>query len=263
MQAGTLLKPGAANPRLAKGGKTVYGARVGILMLETGFPRIPGDFGNLTTWPFPIIVRVVKGLTSHTATTENREQLIARCMEGATELVAQGADGISTSCGFLALVQDELAARCGVPVAASSLLQVPMVEALLPPGKRCGVITVSTRLLTKAHLVAAGASADTPLAGCENGTEFVDAFVTRHSTLDCVKAEADILRAGDELMARHPDVGAVVLECTNMIPFAPALQAYLRLPVYSAYTLLCWFQAGLAPRDFGHPSSTTLGFAER
>ena len=48
-------------PRIARGGKTLYGAPLGILMLEANFPRIPGDMGNGTTWPFPVLYRVVSG----------------------------------------------------------------------------------------------------------------------------------------------------------------------------------------------------------
>ena len=46
---------------IVKGGYTNYGQEVGILMLDTFFPRIPGDMGNATTWPFPVLYRVVKG----------------------------------------------------------------------------------------------------------------------------------------------------------------------------------------------------------
>ena len=73
--------------------------------------------------------------------------------------------------------------------------------------------------------------------------------------LDAAAAERDILDAGEALVSQHADIGAVVLECTNMVPFARALSDHLLLPVYSIYTLVTWFQAGLAPRDFGPPGS--------
>ena len=254
----------ASASRHAHGGKTIYGARVGILMLDTVLARIPGDIGNATTWPFPVLYKVVHAATPRRTYAEQEEWVIDAFVEAGQELVSDGADGLTTSCGFLSLFQDELAAKCGVPVAASSLMQVPFIERLLPPGKRVGVLTVSTRFLEERHLAAAGAAADTPLAGCENGSEFARVFTSDDRVeMDVAAAERDVLRAGDELMARHPEIGAVVLECTNLLPFAQALRERIDVPVYDAYSFVCWFHAGLAPRDFGHPGSAPLEFRER
>src|SRR5262249_34142519 len=157
------------------------------------------------------------------------------------------------TCGFLSLYQADLARHVGVPVATSSLMQVPFLQSVLPPGKRVGVITISARSLTPEHLAAAGVPADTPIVGTDGGREFSRAILGDEPTLDVAAAEQDILDAGDQLVARHPEVGAVVLECTNMTPYAAALRQHLRLPVYSIYSFVTWFHAGLAPRDFGPP----------
>ncbi len=69
--------------------------------------------------------------------------------------------------------------------------------------------------------------------------------------LDTALAEADILAAGRDLLARHPEVGAIVLECTNMPPYAAALRAELGLPVFDVYSLISWLHQGLRPRRFG------------
>src|SRR5258708_36261709 len=141
---------------MARGGKAIYGARVGILMLEARFPRIPGDMGNATTWPFPVLYKVVRGASPDRVVRRKAEGLLDDFLAAARELVADGADGITTNCGFLSLYQRELAAAVGVPVATSSLLQAPFIESLLPPGKRVGIITVSKANLTQAHLEAPG-----------------------------------------------------------------------------------------------------------
>src|SRR5580698_7496560 len=112
-------------PRIARGGKAVYGAPLGILMLEAKFPRIPGDMGNATTWPFPVLYRVVKGATPERVVLNGAAGLLEDFLAAASELVAQGAEAITTNCGFLSLFQKELADRVGVPVATSSLMQVP------------------------------------------------------------------------------------------------------------------------------------------
>src|ERR1700741_2140513 len=162
----------SSSSRIARGGKAIYGAPLGILMLEARFPRIPGDMGNGTTWPFPVLYRVVSGATPEKVVLKGAAGLLPDFIDAAKELVQLGAEAITTNCGFLSLFQREIAAAVGVPVATSSLMQVPWVQATLPPGRRVGVVTVSGSSLTPGHLAAAGVAADTPFVGTEDGEEF-------------------------------------------------------------------------------------------
>jgi hypothetical protein len=247
---------------IARGGKAVYGAPLGILMLEARFPRIPGDMGNATTWPFPVLYRVVRGATPQRVVLDGAAGLLDDFKAAAAELVAQGAEAITTNCGFLSLFQAELAAHVRVPVATSALIQVPWVQALLPPGRRVGIITVSAASLTPRHLAAAGVPPDTPFVGTENGREFYRVLIRgEKQDMDVALAAADILEAGRTLVARHADIGAVVLECTNMPPYAFALREALDLPVYDIYSLITWLHAGLRPREFGPPADRAACFA--
>lgn len=239
------------SPRIARGGKSIYGAPLGILMLEARFPRIPGDMGNGETWPFPVLFRVVRGASPEKVVLQGARGLLPDFIAAARDLVDLGAEAITTNCGFLSLFQAEMAAAVAVPVATSSLMQVPWVQATLPPGRRVGVITVSRGSLTPAHLDAAGVPRDVPVEGTENGQEFFRVLIrAEKSDMDVALAEQDILDAGRRLVARHPEVGAIVLECTNMPPYAAALREELSLPVYDIYTLITWFHGGLRPRRF-------------
>jgi hypothetical protein len=239
--------------RIAHGGKSLYGARVGILMLETRFPRIPGDMGNALTWKFPVLYKVVPGATPDRVVRRKSAGLINAFLDAAAELVQLGADGITTTCGFLSLYQREIATHVGVPVATSSLMQIPLIERILPSGRRVGVLTVSAASLGAEHMVAAGADPATPIVGTDGGREFTRVMVDDMPTLDAAAAERDILEAGEALVAAHPDTGAILLECTNMVPYARALSEHLRLPVFSIHTFVSWFHAGLVPREFGPP----------
>jgi Asp/Glu/hydantoin racemase len=236
--------------QIATGGKSVYGARLGILMLETRFPRIPGDIGNALTWPFPALYHVVRGASPDRVVRDRADGLLPAFIEGARALVALGADGITSSCGFLSIFQREIAGAVGVPVAISSLMQVPLVERLLPAGKRVGILTISAATLSLEHLDAAGVPRDTPIVGTDGGREFTRAILGDAPRLDTAAAERDILEAGEALVAGHAGVGAVVLECTNMAPYARALAAHLRRPVFDIVSFISWFHAGLSPRDF-------------
>lgn len=234
----------------AQGGKAVYGASVGILMLEARFPRIAGDMGNATSWDFPVHYKIVRGASPDKVVRRNADGLLPDFIAAAQELVADGVDGITTNCGFLSIFQQEIAEAVGVPVATSSLMQTAMVNALLPRGKRAGILTISGSTLTPVHLSAAGVPADTPVGSTEGGREFTRAILGNELELDTAAAEADNVDAAKALVAAHPDIGALVLECTNMGPYAPAIRAATGLPVFSILNFVAWFQAGLSPRRF-------------
>ena len=235
---------------IATGGKAVYGAAVGILMLEARFPRIIGDMGNALTWPFPVHYRVVRGASPDKVVRQGAPGLLDAFVDAARGLVADGADGITTNCGFLSLFQAELAAAVGVPVVASSLMQVSMVNRILPPGKRAGILTISASSLTAAHLEKAGVPAGTPIGSTEGGTEFTRVILGDELALDIEAARADNVGAAVKLKEAHPDLGAIVLECTNMIPYAADIRAAAGVPVFSMESFVSWFQSGLSPRRF-------------
>lgn len=226
-------------------------ASLGCLMLETSFPRIPGDMGNAETWPFPMLYKVVPGATVRRVVRERAEGLLDAFLAAADELIAEGVDGITTTCGFLGRYQAPLAAHCRVPVATSSLLQVPMVQALLPPGRLVGVITFSAQDLDAELLAAMGVAADIPVVGVDDGRTFQRVILEGEPALDPDAMLRDVLEAGAALAAKAPALGAIVLECANMPPYAQALRARTGLPVFDVYSLVTWFHASLAPRDFG------------
>jgi len=232
------------------GGKTVYGAAVGILMLETRFPRIPGDMGNATTWPFPAHYRVVRGASPDLVVRGDPRRLLDHFIKAGRDLLEMGADGITTNCGFLALVQEELRDALGVPVATSSLMQVPMVQALLPPGKRAVILTISKSTLSPEHLKAANVPPDTPVFGTDEAGVFTRDILGDAARIDFAACRRDMLEAADRIREEQPDAGAIVLECTNMVPYAADIRRHTGLPVYSIYSMIEWFQAGLLPRRF-------------
>lgn len=224
-------------------------AKLGILMLDTRFPRVFGDVGNADTWPFPVQYGVVPGATPQAVVCEDVEPFVEAFIEVGHGLVAEGCAGIATTCGFLALIRPRLAAALRVPVAASALEQAAQVLPVLPAGQVLGVLTISSDSLTPAHLSVAGVAEGTPVQGME-GTGFATSILENHETLDIDLARREMIARGIALVQDHPEVGAIILECTNMVPYAADVAAATGRPVYSIYTYLRWFQAGLAPKVF-------------
>lgn len=236
-----------------QGGKTVFGASVGILMLNTRFPRIPGDIGNAATWPFPVQYKVVKSATPDNVVRADAAPLLGAFIEAGRELVDLGCDGIATNCGFLAPFQNDMSHALGVPVAASSLLQASLIQQTLPQDQRLGILTISSETLTPAHLDAAGLAHDTPVVGTGATSHFTKRILDDAAEIDFEQARSDNISAAITLVTQNPDVGAILLECTNMVPYAADIRRATGRPVFSIYTYLLWFQAGLLPRRFpGH-----------
>jgi hypothetical protein len=215
-------------------------------MLDTAFPRVPGDAGNPVTWPFPVVTKVVRDASPERVVRGRAEGLVEGFVDAGRALAAEGAAAIITTCGFLALHQGELAGRLPVPFASSALLQLPLLERLLAGGRRPGVLTIDAAALTRAHLLAVGADPETPVAGVDPDGEFTRTFLGNRPTLDVAAAERELLAAGDRLAAQHTDLGAIVLECANMPPYAAALHARLGLPVVDIVSLGRWLYAAQA-----------------
>ena len=123
-----------------------------------------------------------------------------------------------------------------------------MVQALLPPGRRVGLLTISSATLTPDLRAAAGCPADLPVIGTEEGGEFTRAILDNEMELDVEAARRDLAAAGRRMVERHADVGAIVLECTNMPPYSADVRAATGLPVFSMVDYVCWLKAGVAPR---------------
>ena len=211
---------------------------LGVLMLETRFPRPLGDIGNPASFTFPVRYKLVRGASPERVVRERAAGLLDPFIGAARELIDEGCNAITTSCGFLVLFQDALAAALPVAVMTSCLLQLPAIEKRLPPGKRAGVLTIDSASLTQDHLAAAGAQVDTPIEGTQSGVEFTRRILGNEATLDIDLARQDIVDAALRLTTRHPEVAALVLECTNMPPYADAVRRATGLPVFDALTAI-------------------------
>lgn len=211
---------------------------LGVLMLDTRFTRFVGDIGNPESYGEPTLFEVVRGATVDKIVPAKAPPLIEDFVKAGERLIARGADAITTGCGFLVLNQAELASRLGVPVATSALLLIPSLLKLLPAGKRLGVLTFSSRDLTSAHFVAAGAPPDMAVEGVQQDGVFQKAIYEQPCDDSAAAREAEVVAAARRLIARHADIGAILFECTNFPPHRAAVEAATGLPVYDVFTLI-------------------------
>jgi hypothetical protein len=209
---------------------------LGILMLDTRFPRLLGDIGHPGSFDGAVRYQVVAGASPQRVVRGEagaEQELLERFVQAGLHLVAQGATALSTSCGFMARWQPQLQQALPVPIWSSALLKLPE----LAPA-RCGVITIEAASLTPAHLAGAGADPATPIEGITPDSPLHRTLLGNLPTLDADDARAQVVAAGRRLLAREPGLQALVLECTNLPPYAQALQEATGLPVHHIVSLL-------------------------
>ncbi len=210
---------------------------IGVLCLETAFTKIPGHIRNPATFDFPVRYRVVTGATPERVVTRGDPALLEPFISAAKDLTAEGARAITTGCGFLVLFQRQLAAAVDVPVYTSSLIQLPMVAAMLRPDQEVGLLVAKKEALTTAHLAAIG-GADVPVrvAGMAGQPEFSEVILGGlRIELDVERLRGEVLAVAEQLVSPH--LGALIIECTDLVPFARDLQERLRVPVFDIVTL--------------------------
>jgi Asp/Glu/hydantoin racemase len=222
---------------------------IGILMLETNFPRVLGDIGNPDTFSFPVIYKKVHGASPRKVVIDADTGLVEHFIEAGKALVDKGAKAITTSCGFLALFHRQLVNALPVPVFTSSLLQVHLAHYLIRGDQKIGIITASKPSLTNAHLEGIGIQQyPIVIIGMEDEEEFNAVFIGGKETLDVPKCRAEIESVAANLIRRHPDVGAIILECTNMPPYADTIRRITGLPVFDAVTMVNYVYSTIATR---------------
>lgn len=222
-----------------QGGTNICGVTIGVLCLESYFPKPPGHIKNPSGLSFPVLYETVAGATVSKLITDPTPDFIRPFLEAARRLEKEGVRAITGSCGFFALFQQELADAVSVPVFSSSIIQVPLVYNLLGRRGQVGVLTANGPRLTEKHFEAVGAGG-IPVAvqGMEDYAEFREVICEGQRTkMDTARIESEILAAAKKLLRSNDDVGAIVLECTDMPPFAHALQRAVGLPIFDLTTL--------------------------
>ena len=223
---------------------------LGILMLDTRFPRGPGDIGNAASYDFPVVFKTVSGATVDRVVKTSDPTLLTPFINAAQELEAQGVCAITTSCGFLAPFQAEITNALKIPVFLSALMQIPLVYMMTR--QRVGVLTANRENLADPYFRAAGVPADLPLAiiGLETKPAFHAWILEDSDHIDTQAVQQEVREAAQTLMEAHPDIGAFVCECHNLAPYAPAVAEATKRPVFDVISFAHWVHSSMAKQEF-------------
>lgn len=224
---------------ILKGGLNLYGIPLGVISLESYFPKPSGHVKYAPTFDFPVLYKTVRGATVNRLIGERDPALLDPFIEAAQELEREGVRAITGSCGFLALHQQRIADAVGIPVFMSSLMQVPMVSRMLARGRKVGVVVANSEALTADHLRGAGIT-DEPISivGMQSQAQFSEVILNgKRNDLDMSLFSSELIAVVEGLLADEPATGALVLECTDLSHFAPALHQRFGLPVFDLTSL--------------------------
>jgi hypothetical protein len=238
-------------------GRYVYGPTVGVLQLPANIPMIPGDMGNPTTFDFPVLYELIEEIDPFWVLADKphpvvMEKLIAACKR----LTMQGVTTIIGNCGFFANYQPEVAASLdvGVQFFNGSLMQVPMLLTSVGANKKVGILTANKKLLMPAPAFKnVGLTAEdmkrVVVYGNEDGVE-MNKITGETGTFNPKKMEKELVALATKMVKENPDIGAVVLECTEFPPYAHAIQKAIRLNVWDFVTMTTFMHAGAMRKPY-------------
>jgi hypothetical protein len=224
-----------------RGAYAVYGISVGIIMLDCRFPRPIGDIGNARTFPFPVQYEILMDVPPADLLTTQTPAAVQVLVNAAKKLERHGVSGILTSCGLLIRYQQLLSRAVGIPVATSSLVMLPVIGTMLAPNRAIGIIASKASDISQEALVQAGWHAPdrVVVAGLDGSRLFHSAILDPRPPyeLNPEGIYEEVLTVCRHMMADRPDVGALVLECTNLGPYSARLRADLQVPVFDVIHL--------------------------
>jgi Asp/Glu/hydantoin racemase len=235
----------------ANKGQVSYGESIGILLIDTFTPFIPGDVGNATTYSFPVRFQTVKGFTFEKLLQKDRTML-KPIIEAGHNLVNEGVKAITADCGYMAMYQEEIANELQVPVFMSSLLQVPFISTMLRKDEKIGVICSKASNFEEDLLKKIGIDPTTPLCvrGMEDKENFVKAAHEEIGILDPELIEEEVVSVAQDMVKEDPKVKVILLECSSLPPYAGAIQRAVNLPVFDYITMINYVQSALVQKKY-------------
>lgn len=233
-------------------GQQVAGYSVGIVYIENiNYTILPGNVVNAYTYNFPVRMKAVSNLTNDRL-FNNDPTIVDDIIFAAKSMVEnEGVRAICSACGFFGNYQKQVREAVDVPVAMSSLVQIPWIQTLIKPGQKIGILTANKDSMTNALLESCGVvDKDNLIIKDALKTEEFATVVNMRGYFDNSIAKEEIVALARELVEENDDLGAILLECSDMPPYAYAVQEATQLPVFDFITLINWLHNATAQRPY-------------
>jgi len=238
-------------PITQKKGQYVTGYAVGILYLdENPYPVIPGNVANYYTYNFPVQYKLIPGCTGQ-ALLNGDPTLLEPIIQTAKQFQSEGAKAITAACGFFGLFQSQVAEALDIPVYLSSLVQIPWIKIGLKSNQKIGVLTAYEAGLTESLFKSCGVSnTDSLVIGDLSKEKEFSAIIEGRGSFDNEKIKNEVVQKAIELVKNNPDIAAILLECSDLPPYAYDIQKAVQLPVYDYISLIRWVHFANSQRPY-------------
>lgn len=224
------------------------GHSIGVIAIDLVYPKLPGNVVNATTFDFPVLYKKVS--FDIELLFEGADELEQIVIAAAQELEAEGVRAIIGACGYFAHFQKQVAATVDVPVFLSSLCQLPIIKLGLKPDQKIAVFAASAKNIDENILAGVGASLDDIIVQDVGSMESFAPIRWGRTELDNGKLTQDLALCAEELVSDHPEIGAILLECSDLPPYAHAIQASTGLPVFDFITLINWVHSSVVQTPY-------------
>jgi len=236
----------------AKKGQVSYGEPIGILMLDTFTPFIPGGVGNASTYDFPVRYETVEGLTVKRIFSKDKSAYNT-LYTAAKNLQSQGVRAITGDCGFMAIFQNKLKEQLDVPIFLSSMLQVPFITNLISENAKIGVLSANGASLNDKNLLKeVGINNEDKIfiKGLEDKENFNKAIIEEVGILESEKVEKEVVNTAVNLVNDNPEIEVILQECSVLPPYSHAVQEATKLPVFDYITMINYVYSAVVQKDY-------------
>lgn len=234
-------------------GQNIAGYPIGIVYIEDVFyPMVPGNIVNGYTFPFPVRLKAVEGLDCQNL-FDAADGVYEMVLETCKKLEKEGVRAISGACGFFGNYQAKIAEELSVPVALSSLVQLPWIATLLKKDQTIGVLTAQKDSFTAQLLDSCGVCTELKKRLLVKDLGHEDQFSCipeGRGVFDNGLVQQEVVGKAMEILEEAPNTGAILLECSDMPPYAYAVQAATGVPVFDFTTLIRWLHSAVAQTPY-------------
>jgi hypothetical protein len=238
-------------------GRRSSGVDIGVLCQDCRVPFVPGDVQNASSFPFPVQYMSVPGATVRSVLYDQNPAITPAFVRAAQELEHQGVRAITGNCGYMLAYQREVAGAVSVPVLLSSLLQLPLLLAMLGPTLKVGVLVANGACVDEGMISQTGIRPEdrsrVVIRGLEDEPHFRAAILDEVGTLDRAAVAREVVQAATDLVERHPDIAALHLECSNLPPYSAEIQRATGRPVFDWIAFVEWVRRAVVPPTYPRP----------
>lgn len=230
----------------------VSGYTVGIMLLDVHYPLLPGNVVNACTYSYPVRHAWVPG-ANQARMHSGDDTLLPALIETAKQLEREGCRAICGACGYFGHFQRRVADAMDIPVYLSSIVQMPWIRTGLKRGQKVGVLCADGKNLTPKLFHACGCSQedfDACVVRSAGHLPEFSALMERRGHFDNAILRDELIGLAKDIVDGDDDVGAILLECSDMPPYAADIQRAVNLPVFDFITMINYVHQSVAQRPY-------------